>query len=213
MNTGTRGIQGRDQVLRRGPGGSVRGRLPNGPWQVSVNPPKQVEKIPPSNPRYNAKYVKVYDVHRRHGHRGLTRPATPAPTWTTARWFTAPATSYPGLLPAPEAVHPAPGHLRATPPPMIPTPVPGATSPPITIRPAGWSRGWWRLAAGVAVGAAAPWWGHGPNYVGRRWLVGAGGYNNININNIHNNVINWPGPGPHPPAGDSGRLTHACIRW
>ena len=35
---------------------------PNGPWKVSVNPPtKEVEKIPPSNPHYNAKYVKVYD--------------------------------------------------------------------------------------------------------------------------------------------------------
>ena len=34
---------------------------PNGPWQVSVNPPGEVDKIPPSNPNYNAKYVKVYD--------------------------------------------------------------------------------------------------------------------------------------------------------
>ena len=34
---------------------------PNGPWTVSVSPPKEVDKIPPSNPRYNAKYVKVYE--------------------------------------------------------------------------------------------------------------------------------------------------------
>jgi hypothetical protein len=34
---------------------------PNSPWRVSVAPPKQVDQIPPSNPHYNAKYVKVYD--------------------------------------------------------------------------------------------------------------------------------------------------------
>ncbi len=34
---------------------------PKGPWKVSVNPPPDVNKIPPSNPHYNAKYVKVYD--------------------------------------------------------------------------------------------------------------------------------------------------------
>ena len=44
---------------------------PNGPWQVSVNPPKEVDKIPPSNPRYNAKYVKVYDSTDDDRHRGL----------------------------------------------------------------------------------------------------------------------------------------------
>ena len=35
---------------------------PHGPWKVSVTPPmKEVEKIPASNPHYNARYVKVYD--------------------------------------------------------------------------------------------------------------------------------------------------------
>lgn len=34
---------------------------PNGPWKVSVKPPQDVNKIPPSCPHYNAKYVKVYD--------------------------------------------------------------------------------------------------------------------------------------------------------
>jgi hypothetical protein len=34
---------------------------PNGPWQVTTTPPRQVDKIPVSNPHYNAKYVKVYD--------------------------------------------------------------------------------------------------------------------------------------------------------
>jgi hypothetical protein len=34
---------------------------PNGPWKATATPPKQVDKIPASNPHYNAKYVKVYD--------------------------------------------------------------------------------------------------------------------------------------------------------
>ncbi|MEN6486675.1 MAG: hypothetical protein ABFD98_17505 [Syntrophobacteraceae bacterium] len=34
---------------------------PNGPWKASVAPPQRVQDIPPSNPHYNAKYVKVYD--------------------------------------------------------------------------------------------------------------------------------------------------------
>ncbi len=34
---------------------------PDGPWKVSVQPPKDKGKIPPSNPHYNAKFVDVYD--------------------------------------------------------------------------------------------------------------------------------------------------------
>lgn len=34
---------------------------PEGPWQVSTERPAQVEKIPPSNPCYNTKYVYIYD--------------------------------------------------------------------------------------------------------------------------------------------------------
>ncbi len=34
---------------------------PNGPWKASVEVAGDIYKIPPSNPHYNAKYVKVYD--------------------------------------------------------------------------------------------------------------------------------------------------------
>jgi hypothetical protein len=33
----------------------------NGPWKVSVDVPRDVYAIPPSNPHYNSRYVKVYD--------------------------------------------------------------------------------------------------------------------------------------------------------
>ncbi len=35
---------------------------PRGPWEVSSERPAQVEKIPPSNPCYNTKYVYIYDT-------------------------------------------------------------------------------------------------------------------------------------------------------
>ncbi|MFV0365875.1 MAG: hypothetical protein ACK5JS_05135 [Mangrovibacterium sp.] len=35
---------------------------PNGPWQVATMRPQQVEKIRPSSPVYNVKYVYIYDV-------------------------------------------------------------------------------------------------------------------------------------------------------
>lgn len=34
---------------------------PGGPWQVAVERPDEVERIPPSSPAYNVKYVYVYD--------------------------------------------------------------------------------------------------------------------------------------------------------
>ena len=37
------------------------GNSPDGPWTLSITPPRQVDKIPANNPHYNAKYVKVYD--------------------------------------------------------------------------------------------------------------------------------------------------------
>ncbi len=35
---------------------------PTGPWKVSDNRPKEVEKIPSSNPTYNVKYVYIYET-------------------------------------------------------------------------------------------------------------------------------------------------------
>ena len=35
---------------------------PNGPWAVAEERPEEVEKIPPSNPTYNVKYVYIYET-------------------------------------------------------------------------------------------------------------------------------------------------------
>ncbi len=37
------------------------GKTPTGPWTVSTDVPKDVQKIPPSSPVYNVKYVYIYD--------------------------------------------------------------------------------------------------------------------------------------------------------
>jgi len=37
------------------------GAGPEGPWEVAAARPDEIEKIPPSNPHYNTKYVHVYD--------------------------------------------------------------------------------------------------------------------------------------------------------
>lgn len=37
------------------------GNTPQGPWQVSTTVPKDVQKIPPSSPVYNVKYVYIYE--------------------------------------------------------------------------------------------------------------------------------------------------------
>jgi len=37
------------------------GKSPNGPWTVSTEVPKDVQKIPPSSPVYNVKYVYIYE--------------------------------------------------------------------------------------------------------------------------------------------------------
>lgn len=159
---------------------------PNGPWQVSANPPQEVDKIPPSNPRYNAKYVKVYDSTEDT----VTVGYTPGYTGSyvdngTVVYGT--GYDYAGYS-APDAYIPPPatyGYAAAY------NPYAGSWGYQTPYyNPASWLvPGLVGFAAGVAVGAAtSPWW-HGPYYGGGGWW-GAGGYNNININNIHNNVIN-----------------------
>ncbi len=51
----------------------------HGPWRVTDKPPVEVDKIPPQESPYTAKYVKVYDSNEDNGHRSYT-PATPVPT-------------------------------------------------------------------------------------------------------------------------------------
>lgn len=172
---------------------------PNGPWQVSVSPPQQVDKIPPSNPNYSAKYVKVYDSTDDT----VTVGYTPGYTGSyvdngTVVYGT--GYNYPGYS-SPEAYIPPPvtyGYAAAY------DPYAGSWGyQPAYYNPASWLvPGLVGLAAGVAVGAAtSSWWGHG-YYGGGGWW-GHGGYNNVNINNIHNNVINY-----HPNRGPDHRGPH-----
>ncbi|MHB8067858.1 MAG: hypothetical protein ACYDIC_08155 [Desulfobaccales bacterium] len=160
---------------------------PNGPWQVTVNTPQEVDKIPPSNPRYNAKYVKVYDSTDDT----VTVGYTPGYTGSyvdngTVVYGT--GYDYSGYS-APDAYIPPPatyGYAAAY------NPYAGSWGYQTPYyNPSSWLvPAMAGFAAGAIVGAVtSPWWGHGPYYGGGGWW-GAGGYNNININNIHNNVIN-----------------------
>jgi hypothetical protein len=45
---------------------------PTGPWQVSTSRPDEVDRIPPSSPAYNTKYVYVYDVTPDYVYMGYT---------------------------------------------------------------------------------------------------------------------------------------------
>ena len=161
---------------------------PNGPWTVSVNPPKEVDKIPPSNPRYNAKYVKVYESTDDT----VTVGYTPGYTGSyvdngTVVYGT--GYDYSGYS-TPEAYIPPPttyGYAAAYDPYAG---VWGYETP--YYDPGSWlvaGLGAWPRASAVAA-IADNWWGHGYGSWGGGGWWGAGGYNNININNIHNNVIN-----------------------
>ncbi len=182
---------------------------PEGPWKASVNPPKQVDNIPPSNPNYNAKYVKVYDSSADT----VTVGYTPGYTGSyvdngTVVYGT--GYSYAGYA-APDVYIPAPvtyGYAAAY------DPYAGCWGyQPSYYNPASWLvPGLVGLAAGVAVGVAADrWWGHGPYWGGGGWW-GPGGYNNININNIHNNVINrYPDRRPDHWRPDGRPIHHPVV--
>ncbi|MES1214894.1 MAG: hypothetical protein ABUT20_05195 [Bacteroidota bacterium] len=45
---------------------------PDGPWEVSTERPDEVDRIPPSSPMYNTKYVYVYDVTPDYIYMGYT---------------------------------------------------------------------------------------------------------------------------------------------
>jgi hypothetical protein len=164
---------------------------PDGPWRVSVAPPKQVDQIPPSNPHYNAKYVKVYDSTEDT----VTVGYTPGYTGSyvdngTVVYGT--GYDYSGYA-APDAYIPPPatyGYAAAYDPYAGSW---GYQTP--YYDPGSWlAAGLTAAAVGIGVAAIANnWWDHGHGYWGGGGYWGAGGYNNININNIHNNVINRPG--------------------
>ena len=171
---------------------------PNGPWHVSTNPPKEVEKIPPSNPRYNAKYVKVYESTDDT----VTVGYTPGYTGSYVENGTVvygTGYDYAGYS-TPEAYIPPPttyGYSAAYDPYAGSW---GYETP--YYNPGSWLvAGLTAAAVGVGVAAIADnWWGHGYGYWGGGGWWGAGGYNNINIDNSHNNVIaGRPGERPGRP--------------
>ncbi len=161
---------------------------PNGPWRVSVQPPAQVEAIPPSNPNYNVKYVKVYDATDDVADVGYTP-------------------GYTGSYVQDDTVVYGTGYdypAYATDTTYIPAAVTygyDATYDPYDgnwgYQPANYDPATWFVPglagffAGMAVGAAeSNWWGgNGPYWGGGGWW-GASGYHNTNINYIHNNVVN-----------------------
>jgi hypothetical protein len=162
---------------------------PDGPWKVSVKPPQQVEQLPPGNPHYNAKYVKVYDATEDVAYVGYTPGYTGSyvqdgtVVYGTGYDYPAYATET-AYIPAPATYGYAANY----------DPYEGSWgySPP-------YYQPWSWLGTGLATAAAVGltwaawdrWWDRGHNYYGGgRW--GAGGYNYININNIHNNVIGRP---------------------
>jgi hypothetical protein len=179
-----------------------------GPWKVAVDVPKQVNDIPPGNPHYNVKYVKVYDATADVAYVGYT----PGYTGSYAEDGTVvygTGCSYPAYASQTAYVpYPATYGFAAT-----YNPYSGYWGYQPSYDPYAWmAAGLIGLGAGIAIGAAVshPW--YGPYWGGGWW--GPGGYNNININNIHNNVINpnWrpgppgpPGPGPKPGPGPGPR--------
>jgi len=169
----------------------------NGPWQACVSPPQDVAKIPPSNPNYNAKYVKVYDSTADTVTVGYTPGYTGSYVDNGAVVYGT-GYDYPGYY-SPEA--------------YIPPPCPVTYGYNAVYDPYACSWGYqtpyydpgsWLVAglAGAALGfgvaaISSPW---GRGYWGGGGWWGPGGFNSVNITNIHNNVIirrNWNRR--HPP--------------
>ena len=149
---------------------------PNGPWKVSVAPPKQVNNLPPTNPHYNAKYVQVYDATDDVAYVGYTPGYTGSYVeGDTVVYGT--GYSYPPYVSNTEYIpYPATYGYAAT-----YNPYAGCWGYQPPYDPYAWmAAGLVGLGAGIAIGAALGNWGG--------WW-GPGGYNTININNIHNNVI------------------------
>jgi hypothetical protein len=180
---------------------------PNGPWQVSVNPPQEVNKIPPSNPHYNAKYVKVYDSTDDTAYVGYTPGYTGSyvedgtvvygtgydyPAYSTADAYIPPAM-------------PSTYGYAATYDPYAST----WGYQPSYYNPMSWlGPSLVGFGAGVLTGYAI--WGSNRWYGGGWWGGGGYYYNNVNIN--HNYIYHrpwnpgnrWPGYSPGYRPGRPG---------
>jgi len=181
---------------------------PNGPWQVSVTPPQEVNKIPPSNPHYNAKYVKVYDSTDDTAYVGYTPGYTGSyvddstVVYGTGYDYPAYSTDDTYIPPAMPATY----GYAATYDPYAST----WGYQPSYYNPFGWlARGLLGFGLGYATAAAANnWWNTGWYGGGGGGWWGTGGYNYNNVNITHNAVYNrtwnsgnrWSGyrPGDRP---------------
>jgi hypothetical protein len=182
----------------------------NGPWKVSVQPPQDVNKVPPSNPHYNAKYVRVYDSTDDTAYVGYTPGYTGSyvdnGTVVYGTGYNYPAYSTPSTYIPPAA--PATYGYAATYDPYAST----WGYQPSYYNPYSWlGPSLVGFGAGMLTGYAI--WGH-DNYYGGGWWGGGGyNYNNININ--HNNIYNrnwnpgkrWPDGRPiiHPVVSPANR--------
>ncbi len=173
---------------------------PSGPWTVSVTPPtKEAEKIPASNPHYNAKYVKVYDSSDDTVTTGYT-PGYTGSYVDNGSVVYGTGYDYPGYATADTYIPPAApdtyGYSAAYDPYESSW---GYQSS--SYNPSSWL-GPGLVGAGLGLAGGYAIWGNHKNYGGSYW--GPGGYNNVNIDNSHNNVIN-PKPGQRPPGWQPGR--------
>jgi hypothetical protein len=183
---------------------------PNGPWQVSVNPPQEVNKIPPSNPHYNAKYVKVYESNDDTAYVGYTPGYTGSyvdngtVVYGTGYNYPAYSTNDTYIPPAVPATY----GYAATYDPYDST----WGYQPSYYNPLSWlGPSLIGFGLGYATGVATSnWWNrnwYGGGWYGGGWW-GSGGYNYTNVNITHNYIYNrpwnpgdrWPGyrPGERP---------------
>ena len=172
---------------------------PNGPWTVSTTPPpKRWKRFQPAT-RITTPSTSRCTTPPLTPSPRATLPATPARTWTTARWSTARVTIIrPTPPPTPisrRRLHPRYGYAAAYDPYESSW---GYQSS--SYNPSSWL-GPSLVGAGAGLAGGYAIWGNRNNYGGGYW--GPGGYNNVNIDNSHNNVIN-PKPGQRPPGWQPG---------
>jgi hypothetical protein len=205
VNTGTAVFKAGDKYYALDQGVWYEADSPEGPWKVSVNPPEEVDKVPASNPHYNAKYVKVYNSTDDTAYVGYTPGYTGSyvdngtvvygtgydyPSYSTADAYIPYQSTY-GYAATYDPYESTWGYQ------------------PSYYTPWNWlGPGLVGFGAGYAVGAATSNWWRGGYYGGGGWW-GSGGYyyNNVNIN--HNYINNrpyrpgnrWPGYQPGRPPG------------
>jgi hypothetical protein len=161
---------------------------PNGPWQVSLNPPQEVNKIPPNNPHYNAKYVKVYDSTDDTAYVGYT-PGYTGSYVDSGTVVYGTGYNYPAYASADTYIPPAAPATYG----YAATYDPYASTwgyQPSYYNPYSWLG---PSLAGFGVGMLTGYaiWGSDRYYGGGWWGGGGYYYNNVNINHNYVNNRSW----------------------